>query len=376
MIPFPGTFYWRNKARSVPLFILISLSVAVIGVVATLTGSILESIYSAEVRPFEHFTLLISKELMISECTMRPLLDNPSIRLLVPFLDSSIRTKGFLGSERRRVYALPGESMDFVLDALSLELTAGRLPIPGSNEIVLHESIINSRNLAIGSFVGQEVDQADYLWGLFEVSGVISGPVPIGAASFEYFKQQWMFELGDNAYALMAFPTTVVQKMNETFPTDIHERLLIRDYDYAFESYQSESREMDLLLWVVNIAIIGIISLSMGMLNTIHFLTRMKEYGILTLIGLDLNTLLRRTFLEVLILSLWGFMGGIIISWVLTWVVSKHIFSPRGIQVGIYSFRYLIYTLPIPLFLTVFSFLTIWWNIRQLDVIAVIEGRD
>lgn len=376
MIPFPGMFYLRNKMRSFPLFILISLSVAVIGVVATLTGSILGSIYSADVRPFEYFTLLISKDLMISESVMVPLEENKAIRSVVPFLDSSIRAAGLFGSERRRVYALANEDISFVLNTLGLQLVAGRLPRPGFAEIVLHESITKSRDLEIGSLVGQEIDKTDYLWGLFEVTGVLSGPVPMGVASLEYFKQQWMFDLGDNAYALMAFPQIDVHAMNQTLQAGANERLTIRDFAYAFESYQAESREMDLLLWILNIAIIVIISLSMGMLNTIHFLTRMKEYGILSLIGLNLRTLLRRTLVEVLILSFLGFAGGITISWVLTWVVSTQVFAPRGISIEIYSIRYMLFTMPIPLFLALFSFQTIRWNVKKLDVIAIIEGRD
>ena len=376
MIPFPGMFYWRNKMRSIPLFILVSLSVTVIGVVATLTGSILASIYSADVRPFKHFTLLISKDLMISESVMASLEHNPAIRCTVPFLDSSIRAAGLFGSERRRVYALASEDIDFVLDILDLHLVAGRLPRPGSAEVVLHESIMKSRCLKIGSLVGQEIDKTDYLWGLFEVSGILSGPVPIGVASLEYFKQQWMFDLGDNAYALMAFPQNDVQTMNQTLHAGADERIIVRDFAYAFESYKTESRDMDFLLWILNIAIISIISLSMGMLNTIHFLTRMKEYGILSLIGLNLRTLLRRTLMEVLILSLLGFAGGIAISWVLTWVISTQIFAPRGIRVEIFSLRYMIFTVPIPIFLALFSFLTIRWNIKKLDVIAIIESRD
>lgn len=376
MIPFPGTFYWRNKMRSIPLFILVSLSVAMIGVVATLTGSILDSIYSVDVRPFEYFSLLVSKDLTIEASTMESLERNATIERVIPFLDSSIRANGLFGSEPRRIYALVDSDINYVLDSLGLELIRGSLPRSGSAEIVLHESIMKSRGLAIGSVVGQEVDNTDYLWGLFEISGILSGPIPIGIASLDYFKQHWVFDLGADSYALMAFAKNDVQSMNETLEERYAERLYIRDFAYAFESYQDESREMDLLLWILNISIISIISLSMGMLNTIHFLTRMKEYGILSLIGLSLGTLLRRTLMEVSILSFSGFVGGTALSWLLTWVVSTSVFAPRGIPVGTYSLRYVVFTLPIPIFLAIFSFLTIRWNISKMDVIKIIEGRD
>lgn len=369
-------FYWRNKARSAPIFVLLSLSVAVIGVVATLTGSILGSIYSVDVLPYEYFTLLISKDLIIEQSTMVSLDQNPTISHTVPFLDSSIRVSGLFGSEPRRVYALSNEDIAYVLDNLNLRLLAGQLPEPGTNQIVLHESIAKSRHLRIGSQVGQELDASDYLWGLFEVSGIMSGPIPIGVASLEFFKQQWMFDIGDNAFALMTFPRGDIAAMNQSLDATISDRLTIRDLEYASETYNEESREMDLLLWILNLAIIGIISLSTGMLNTIHFLNRMKEYGVMFMIGLDYVSLLRRTLAEVAILSFVGFAGGTALSWLLTWAISTQVFAPRGIPIQVYSMRYVSFTLPIPVFLALFSFLTIRWHIKKLDVIAIIEGRD
>lgn len=376
MIPFPGTFYWRNKTRSVPLFILISLSVAVIGVVATLTGSILGSIYSVDVLPFEYFSLLVSKDLVISDSVIATLQQNPTIDRLIPFLDSSIRVTGLFGSEQRRIYALEETNMKSVLERLDLHLVAGYLPTKGTNELVLHESVMKSKNLVIGDFVGQEIDKDDYLWGKFRVSGIITGPLPIGIASLKYFKQQWMFDLGDNSYALMAFPSENVNTMNKSLYSRPSDRLTVRSFDSTFELYKAESREMDLLLWIVNLAIICIISLSVGMLNTIHFLSRMKEYGVLLMIGLSLESLIKRTFIEVLIMSFVGFVGGTTISWILTWSISTQVFAPRGIPVHILSWRYMFFTLPIPVFLALFSFFTISWNVKRMDIIAIIEGRD
>ena len=337
MVPFPGMFYWRNKAKSIPLFVLISLSVAVIGVVATMTGSNLESIYSVDVRPFEHFTILVSKDLMISDTVLSALREDPTVGELVPFLDSSIRTNGLLGSERRRVYALDSGDMAHTLSILNLRLTEGQLPTHGTNQIALHESIMKSRGLKIGDLVGQEVDSSDYLWGEFEISGVLSGHTPIGIASLGYFKQHWVFDLGDNAYALLAFPRKALLDMNSSLYSSTSDRLIIKDLDSASESFKTESREMDLLLWILNIAIIGIISLSMGMLNTIHCLSRMKEYGVLFLIGLRLPMLLRRTLMEVLILSLTGFLGGTTLSWFLTWFIST-----RSLHPEVYLYRFIL----------------------------------
>lgn len=376
MIPFPGLFYWRNKLTSIPLFALVSLSVAIIGVVATLTGSILDSIYNVDVKPYESYSILVSKDLTLDTNVLNSLENMPSVSFYIPFLDSNIRVMGLFGSESRRVYAVSDHMGELLLERLGLQLTEGHLPRAGSNDIVLHQSIMKARGLAIGDYVGQEVDRDDYLWGLFRVCGTITGETPIGIASLDFFKKQWMFDLGEEAFAVMVFPSGDIGSMNESIQSLTYERMSVRYLDSALENYNLEARNMDLLLWIVNLAIVSIISFSMGLLNTIHFLGRMKEYGLLTLIGLHTNQLFWRAFVEVLIMALVGFLGGIAISWLLTWGISNYVFAPRGVSIGIVTWRNLIFTLPIPLFLAAFSFVTIGWNIKRMDVITVIEGRD
>jgi len=62
IIPFPGLFYWRNRTKAVPLFLLVASSVLVVGTVATLTGSVLMSVYRANVKPYETYSLVVSKQ--------------------------------------------------------------------------------------------------------------------------------------------------------------------------------------------------------------------------------------------------------------------------------------------------------------------------
>ncbi len=376
--PLPGLFYLRNKSRAIPLFFLVAFSVAIISVVATLTGSILDSIYSVEVLPQEHFTIVFSKQLTISEeITFQ--IDKLSVtERQVPFLDSSIRVMGFFGSEARRIYALGAPDIEFFLERLNLQLSHGALPRSGTNDIVLHEDILNAKGINLGDFVGQEIDKEDYLWGEFRVSGILFGDIPLGIASLDFFKDQWMFDLGDRAYALMAFPEKgKIAQMNDVLLQSLPQDLInLRTFDNAYDNYKVEAQNMDLLLWIVNLAIVTVISLSMGLLNTIHFLGRMKEYGTLSLIGLKTNQLILRSFLEVLIMTFFGFLGGIAFSVGLIWGLSSYVFEPKGVSIGMLTIRNLLFTLPIPVLLALFSFITIGWSVKRMDVISIIEDRD
>lgn len=377
MVPYPTTFYWRNKTKSIPLFILVALSVAVIGVVATLTGSILESIYAVDVRPYEHFSLIVSRDLKLDPEMIGSLERDPTVAEIVPFLDSSIRVTGLFGSEQRRIYALDQAGMSIVFQQLNLKLTSGSLPRIGTNEIVLHQLIMDAKDLEIGDYVGQEVDDQDYLWGKFQVSGIIQGRIPIGIASLEFFTSHWAFDLGDDAFAVMAFPANNdLTPMNQSIASYPEHRVFVRALETVAETYRQESQQLDLLLWIINFALILIISLSVGLLNTIHFLSRMKEYGVMMIIGLDRRSLIRQTLYEVLILVAVGFIGGTLLAWLLTWGISRYIFAPQGVAVGVITWRYLCFTLPIPIFLALFSVVTIGWNITKIDAIEIVEGKD
>lgn len=377
MVPFPGLFYWRNRATAIPLFLLISSSVIVISTVATLTGSVLMSRYRADVKPYEFFSLVVSKQSGIPRDVANHIASCEYVERLVPMLDSQLKIKGLFGTEARRVFAVPEDCVDFFLKRAELRVTEGRLPRAGEDGIVVHEQIAKAKDIRVGDLVGREVNPDDYLWGMFRVTGILSGGIPCCLASYEYFRAQWALDTGELDFAYMVFPKTgCLDDMNAFLALLPRNEVLLYTLATVRERFRSESQNMDLLLWLVNLLVIAIVSFAMGLLNMVHFLNRMKEYSLLAAIGMTSVQLVKRAFQEVLILALVGYGLGMAASKGVLACVDRWILGPRGIEVSPMGLRALMFSLPVPVMLSVFSLITVGWHLLRFDFVRVMEGRD
>jgi len=330
IFPLPGLFYWRNKGKAIPLFFLVASSVLVISLVATLTGSVLRASYQANVKPYETFSFVASKQMGISQDILTELATSESVETILPVLDSRIKVKGILGSEGRRVLAIPMKDADYFLGKSRLILKEGRLPHEGEDGIAIHEQIAVARGVGIGDLVGREVYPDDYLWGMFQVTGILRGDVPLAIASLDYFKAQWAMDTSGLEFAYLVFPETGrLGEMNSFLNSLPAQLLLVQSLETARDYFESESQNMDLMLWIVNFLVVVIISLAMGLLNTVHFQGRLKEYGLLAAIGLTPKRLAYRAFQEIVILALTGFAMGIAMGKGILVYISLSIFEPN-----------------------------------------------
>ena len=377
IIPFPGLFYWRNRAKAVPLFLLVASSVLVVGTVATLTGSVLMSVYRANVKPYETYSLVVSKQAGIPTQIANEIVACEHVEEMVPVLDSKVKVKGLFGTEGRTILAVPEDGADFCLARIGLRVKKGRLPYAGEDGIAIHEDIATAKGISIGDLVGREVNPDDYLWGMFQVTGILTGDVPYGIASLEYFKAQWALDTGELDFAYLVFPREGYRdELNSYLAMLPGNQVLVRNLGTAERQFRSESQNMDLLLWLVNFLVVAIISCAMGLLNTVHLLGRMKEYGLLAAIGLTPAQLVRKAFDEVLILAFAGYVLGIVASKGVLIYIAKWILGPRGIPVSPMGLRALMFSLPIPVMLSVFSFATIGRHLLRFDFVSIMEGRD
>ncbi len=348
-----------------------------ISAVAALTDSVLRSVYRASVEPYEAFSLVVSKQSGIPSDIVATLTSSDTVGRTVAVLDSRVRVKGLFGSESRKILAVPAGSMAFCLGRTGLSVKEGRLPHAGESGVAIHEQIARARGVRVGGYIGREVDPMDYLWGMFQVTGILVGDVPIGIASLEYFKTQWAFDTRGLEYAYLAFPKPGHLERMNTFLAGLPSRqVLLRTLDSAEADFKSESENMGLILWVVNLVVVSIVSFAMGLVNTIHFLGRLREYGLLAALGLTRVQLAARAFSEVVILSGIGFALGLAAAQGVMWYISRSVFQPRGIEISALGPRSLSLSVPIPLLLSLFSLATIGWSLLRLDSISVIEGRE
>jgi len=375
--PWPWAFLVRNRAKGIPLLLLVALSVLVITTVSAITDSIMMSVYRSSVQPYEHASAIVSNGISIPLHIVRNLENSDEVECMIPFLDSSVKVTGVMGSESRRVLAVPTAEFENVMKRLHVRLDGGRLPIGGEPEIAIHESIARSKGVHIGDVIGREVDSHDYLWGAFVITGTLRGDIPICVLSLEYFKKQWIFDAGDSSYAYLVFPAPRrLASLNRVLDDKLGGEAVAVTLDSVMPAYRDEFANTRMILWAVDLLVIVIVSRAMGLVNTVHYLTRLRESGLLASIGLTPASLVIRTMTEVLGLGLAGFGAGLALARIALWLLSIRVFEPRGIDVNYLRWTSVVFAIPVPLLVSVFSTITVWVSILKLDPVSIMEGRD
>ena len=77
-----------------------------------------------------------------------------------------------------------------------------------------------------------------------------------------------------------------------------------------------------------------------------------------------------------LLLTVVAWVLGMLLSIAVYQVLDLLIFAPRGSPLSILNMRLLTGTLPVPIFVWLFSTVTIMWQLMRLDPVAVIDRRD
>ena len=159
----------------------------------------------------------------------------------------------------------------------------------------------------------------------------------------------------------------------EALDTD---RVTFQTPAYWNQFIESVLNQYDAMLNAINSTIIAVLSIGVGLLNVIYFRQRLAEFGLLAGIGFSRAFLVRRVTLEALMLTAVAWLVGMGISVVVYQGLNIFVFEPQGTTLSIFSTRLLTGTLPVPIFVWLFSTLTVIWQISRLDPVAVIERRD
>jgi hypothetical protein len=80
--------------------------------------------------------------------------------------------------------------------------------------------------------------------------------------------------------------------------------------------------------------------------------------------------------LVALVLTVVAWLLGMVISVTVYQLLDLLIFAPQGTPLSVLNLRLLTGTIPVPVFVWLFSTVTIMWQLWRLDPVAVIDRRD
>ncbi len=367
-------YYARNKRKALPILGILTLAVFGISLTLVLTATIFDGI-RAFVSPYYQFAVVEpnhnKKYYQLDSGVRADVRQSAHLALVAP-VQTAYLYGTILGIPTN--YPLFGVSQDLmarVMEVSGVTLSAGRLPMARADEVALHESIMKSRGLQLGDFVGSDVNREDPLGGKYKIVGVLDGKTVLNLVPVERLTN------GQTPPQIMLLPKTgemtgLVADL-DAIETD---RATIQTPTYWNRYIERTLSQYDALVSVINAVIIVVLSLGVGLLNMIYFRQRTGEFGILAGIGFSRGFMVRRVTLEALLLTVVAWILGMALSVTVYQALDALVFAPQGTHLSIFNARLLLGALPVPFFVWLFSTLTILWQLRRLDPVAVIDRRD
>lgn len=372
------TYYWRNKLKLAPVFLVLALAVFGISLTGVLTGSILDSaLEKVEVyREAAQISPNPKDGRNTIDATIRgDLQGNPNLEATYPNIRVSTYMPTLAGQTTAHIYAVNTEVFPILLNAFHLTISDGRLPRTGTNEVALHETLARARGFKVGDALDPELDEQEWVPGKLVVVGTLSGPTVLSLASLEYVASSRAFRGYPRSVLVLPRPGAETALEGDLLKLDIEQ---VRAYTYSNEMSQflHEFSTMDNIVWAINSIVVIVLSLLAGLLNLIYFMDRMNEFGLLLGIGYSRSFVIRRALVESLVLTCMAWLIGIAFSQLIYTLLNYFIFEPRGVALSVLNWRALQFTLPIPIMVGVFSAGTVIWQLRSFDPMQMIERRD
>jgi ABC-type antimicrobial peptide transport system permease subunit len=243
---------------------------------------------------------------------------------------------------------------------------------------VVGDSILKNKHWKVGDKIGSNVDSTERLKGEYEIVGSLKSngkAAASGIGSLNYLEKSGN---KDFVFFLIRPKAGKLDSLNEDLKMYKNDKLTQIATKVEIEKSVKEfSENIDLLLWALNIIIVTIITFAVSLLNIIFFMQRANEFGLLAALGYSRRFILFRTFLESVFLIIFGWFLGIFLSEAIYHFISKMYFEPKGLAtLTVLEIRTLLFSIPVPIAVAVFSIGTVFWQILRLDPVSIIERRD
>ncbi len=367
-------YYARNKRKALPVLGILTLAVFGISLTLVLTATIFDGVRGF-VSPYYKFVVIepnYNKKYYQLDTGLRAdVRQSEHVAVYAP-IQTSYVSGTVLGIQTNfPIFGVSDELMPNILAATETTLLEGRLPTIREDEVALHDSLMKTRGLHVGDYIGREVNSEDNLSGKWQVVGVTGGKTILNLVSLERLSK------GRTPNEVILIPK---RGEMEGLVADLDalqsERATIQTPGYWNQFVERTLSQYDALVTAINVVIIAVLSLGVGLLNMIYFRQRTGEFGVLAGIGFSRSFLMRRVTLEALLLTVVAWILGMLLSLVIYQGLDILIFSPQGTPLSILNLRLLMGTLPVPVFVWLFSTVTIMWQLARLDPVAVIDRRD
>lgn len=372
----PALYFRRNFLRVLPSACVIVVAVALVASIVTIVRSVDLTVFTLYGYNRYVTGLTPRNALAIPEEELQKIRKLQNLGFLSPAHSYQTRVRTIFGKMFFPIFGLEPPAQELVMQRCGLRIHTGRMAREGEPEAVLSEEVARNLGVRLGDILLEPHSEDSYAPVPIRLVGLLRGPVWFGMTSKRLVdKNSPLTFVGYLAFARTAGPGDR-ERLDEAIERAT-DRGRVRVWRFAglVRETRSSLSNLYLILNLVVGIIVAAITFVCGLLANIYFTQRLPEIAMLTAIGYSRAGLLRRAVGETALLCLFGWLVGVGAAVGLLCTVYAALLAPRGLLLDPVDLRSLLFTLPLPISITLFAVGTIWFRLSHLDPVAIIERR-
>jgi putative ABC transport system permease protein/lipoprotein-releasing system permease protein len=379
-----STYFRRNSGKVFPMAFVIVLCVFLIACIASMANSIDRTILTIYGYT-RFFTYVVPQRVTqrVPDDQIAIIRKDPRVDRVMEASLFFTNIKTVMGQLPFVVLGLSPDNRSYLMGRVGTQLVAGRLPAEGMPEAALSEPLARNKGIKIGDVIAGPEDEGGIAGAPLPVRcvGILKGPVWLALTTKSFCDSTFLTSPRSTIFTTKT-PADLFALNAELMPVKhkgkgklSRAKVLVLSRQNLIAQVRDGLSTLFLIMGFVNGTVIFVIALMSGMLSNIYFTQRIAEFAVLAAIGYPRPRLVTRIVGETFLLTLFGWVAGIALTYVFLSAFRYSVFEPKGLFVepmDPFAFKY---TIPIPFSITLFAVATIAARLLRFDPVSIIERR-
>lgn len=388
-LPWPlaaETFYLRHKRRAAAL--VGATALMIMG--AALFMFVVEMFDNARQPLLNHLrsvSLVSPGSGMLLDSAAEDLRALPAVERVVPayvFSALGIAIPPVTPNYPGETYAVSHADLEYLMDLFDLVLAEGRLPHPGTNELVIPWTFARNRNLHIGDAVGDGahplyrdapvLPSALVISGIFAPAGSYAEENWLSFASLEYLEEnpQWQIP---QSLVVAARPGQKAALDSWVEGEWAGEAVRVFTYGNQTALFKEQAAGLKTILGLLEGVIALVAALTLAGLTYIFYSGRRTEFGVMYALGIERRWLIWRGLRESFFTTGAAWLAAVLFFAALVLAYQRLVYDPAGLQLNFFSPTPWLFTLPVPAAVILAGDVALVVMLARMDAVEIIERR-
>ena len=370
----PLTYLRRNLGRTLPMMFVIVLAITLVASVVSIVRSIDLTVFTLYGYNRYLTGLTPRNALAIDDAELAKIRALPETGNLYPTHSYVTQIKTTFGKMVFPIFGMEPAGRREIMERCNITVIAGRMPEEGRPEAIISADVAHNLNLKIGDIISRPDAEDSYAPVPIKLVGMFGGKIWLGLTSKSFVDAHSPFTWQG---CLVFAKTPQQQRALDRGVDRVVDKSRTRAWTFAVlvRETQSALSNLYLILDVVVTIIVAVISFVCGLLSNIYYTQRLPEIATLSAIGYPRSRLLRRAVGETALLCAFGWLFGCAVTIGLLALVRALLLAPRGLLLDPTDATAYLFTLPLPITITLFAVVTISLRLSSLDPVSIIERR-